>query len=53
MAVITSLVAKITFVGAEITFKVVIITSTVVKLTFLVAEQKVAVITFEKWHQKL
>ena len=38
MAVITSLVAKITFVVAEITFKVVVITSSVVKITFLIAE---------------
>ena len=50
MPVITSSVAKITFVVAEITFKVVVITSSVVKITFVVAEItfKVAVITFEK-----
>ena len=34
MAVITSSVAKITFVGAEVTFKVVVITSLVIKITF-------------------
>ena len=51
----TSPVAKITFVVAEITFKLVVITSSVVKITFVVAEItfKVAVITFEKWHQRL
>ena len=49
MAVITSSVDKITFVVAEITFKVVVITSSVDKITFLVPEIffKVAVITFD------
>ena len=50
MAVITSSVAKNTFVVAEITFKVIVITSSVVKITFVIAEItfKVAVITFLK-----
>ena len=41
------LVAKITFVEANITFEVAVITSSVVKITFLVAEItfKVAIIT--------
>ena len=43
MAVITSSVAKITFVVAEIAFEVAVITSSVYKITFVVAE-----ITF-KW----
>ena len=45
---VTSSVAKIIFVVAEVTFKVVVITSSVVKITFVVAEItfKVAVITF-------
>ena len=38
VAVITSSVAKITFVGAVITFKVAVITSAVAKITFVVAE---------------
>ena len=47
VAVITSSVAKITFVVAEITFKVAMITSSVAKITFVVAEitLKMAVIT--------
>ena len=47
MADTSLLVAKITFVEANITFKVVVITSSVVKITFLVAEItfKVAIIT--------
>ena len=62
MAVVTSLVAKITFVVAEKTFSVVVITSSVVKITFIVAKItfKVAVITSpvvkitsEKWHQRM
>ena len=52
MAVITSSVAEINFVVAETTFKVVVITSSVGKITFVVAK-KVAVITFEKWHQRM
>ena len=42
-----SSVAKISFVVAEITFKVVVITSSVFKITFVVAEKtfKVAVVT--------
>ena len=41
------LVAKMTFVEAEITFKVAVITSSLAKITFVVAEitLKVAVIT--------
>ena len=35
---ITSLVAKVTFVAAEKTFKVVVITSAMAKITFVVAE---------------
>ena len=44
---ITSSVTKITFVAAEITFKVVVITSSVDNITFVVAEItfKVAKIT--------
>ena len=42
VAVITSPLAKITFVVSEITFNVAVITSSVVKITFVVAE-----ITFE------
>ena len=38
VAVMTSPVAKITFLVAEITFKVVMITSSVAKITFVVAE---------------
>ena len=38
MCVVASLVAKITFVVAEITLKVVVITFSVVKITFAVAE---------------
>ena len=38
MVVITSSVAKITFVVIEITFKVAVITSSVAKITFVVAE---------------
>ena len=38
MTVINSSVAKITFVVAELTFKVIVITSLVVKITFVVAE---------------
>ena len=38
VAVMTSSLAKITFVVAEITFKVVMITSSVAKITFVVAE---------------
>ena len=46
--VITSSVAKITYVVAEIPFKVVVVTSSVAKITFVVDETtfKVAVITF-------
>ena len=36
VGVIASLVAKITFVVAEITFKVVVLTSSVAKMTFVV-----------------
>ena len=41
------LVAKITFVVGEITFKVIVITSSVVRITFVIAEItfKVAVVT--------
>ena len=47
MDVTISSVPKITFVVAEITFKVVVITSSVVKITFVVTEifLKVIVIT--------
>ena len=47
MAVTTSSVAKVTFVAAEIVFKVVEITSSVAKITFVDAEItfKVSVIT--------
>ena len=47
MAVIT-LVAKITFVSADIILKVLVITSSLAKITFVVAEipVKVALITF-------
>ena len=47
MAVITSSVFKITFVVAEITFKVVVITSVVAKISFAVDGTifKVAVVT--------
>ena len=47
MCVIASLVAKVTFVVVEITFKVDVITSAVSKITFVVAEItfKVVVIT--------
>ena len=46
--VITSSVAKITYVVAEITLKVVVVTSAVAKITFVVDETtfKVSVITF-------
>ena len=56
---ITSSVAKITFVVAEMTFKFVMITSSVAKITFVVAEitLKMAassvVKTFEKWLQRM
>ena len=48
VAVITSSLAKITFVVAEITFKVAVITSSVVKITFVIAEItfKVSVMTY-------
>ena len=47
VALITSSLAKITFVGAKITFKITVISSSVVKITFVVAEitVKVVVIT--------
>ena len=53
---------KITFVVAEITFKVAIITSSLAKITFVVAEitlrmavitSSVVKITFEKWLQRM
>ena len=55
MVVITSSVAKICFVVAEITFKVVIVTYSVVKISFVVAvvTSPVVKFTFEKWHQRL
>ena len=54
MAVIISAVAKIIFVEAEITFKVVVATSSVVKIIFVVAEITfiVAVITHQ-WSRSL
>ena len=54
--------AKITFVAAEITFKVAMITSSVAKITFVVTEitlkmavitSSVVKITFEKWLQRM
>ena len=47
--VITSYMAKITYVVAEITLKVVVVTSSVAKIIFVLDETtfKVAVITFQ------
>ena len=58
VAVITSSVAKITFVVTEITFNVAVITSLVVKINFVVFKLSVMTysvvkITFEKWLQRM
>ena len=59
---IFSSVTKITFVVAEITFKVAVFTSSVAKIIFVVVEitlkmavitSSVVKITFEKWLQRM